>query len=202
MVLLMDIFSFFVYCVIVTATPGPTNIAILSISTNSGIKKTSRYIMGAATALLILLVLSVFFNSILSEEVPKIMLVMQYAGSFYMLYLTYQVFRMNVSSGMSKQAATFLSGFTMQFVNPKIWLLTMTVIPSYVLPYYKKTSVLLGFALIITVIALLAFIAWTLFGRVLIRFLQKYQKGVNIVLALLLLYSAAEVSGVIDLIMR
>lgn len=197
----MDIISFLVYCVIVTATPGPTNIAILSISTNSGIKKTSRYIMGATTALLLLLVLSVLFNRALSEAMPKIMTVMQYAGSLYMLYLAYQVFRMNVSSAMSKQAATFLSGFTMQFVNPKIWLLTITVIPSYVMPYYKQTSVLMGFVLIITLIALLAFVAWTLFGRIMIRFLQKYQKGVNIVLALLLLYSAVEVSGMIDLIM-
>lgn len=157
--------------------------------------------MGATTALLLLLVLSVLFNRALSEAMPKIMTVMQYAGSLYMLYLAYQVFRMNVSSAMSKQAATFLSGFTMQFVNPKIWLLTITVIPSYVMPYYKQTSVLMGFALIITLIALLAFVAWTLFGRIMIRFLQKYQKGVNIVLALLLLYSAVEVSGMIDLIM-
>ena len=109
----MDIISFIVYCVIVTATPGPTNIAILSISTNYGIRKTSRYIMGATSALLILLVLSVLFNSALSVVVPKIMTVMQYVGSIYMLYLAYQVFRMNVSSGMSKQAATFLSGFVM-----------------------------------------------------------------------------------------
>ena len=87
-------------------------------------------------------------------------------------------------------------------MNPKIWLLTVTVIPSYVMPYYKETSILFGFALVITVIALLAFVIWALFGKVMIRFLQKYQKTVNIVLSLLLLCSAVEVSGVLDLIMR
>ena len=196
----MDIISFIVYCIIVTATPGPTNIAILSISTNSGIKKTSRYILGATSALLILLVLSVLFNSALSAMVPTIMIFMQYVGSIYMLYLAYQVFRMSASSTMSKQAATFISGFTMQFVNPKIWLLTITVIPSYVMPYYKDTFVLLGFSLLIDTIALSAFVAWAMFGKIMIQFLQKYQKIVNIILSLLLVYSAIEVSGVMELL--
>ena len=198
----MDIISFITYCVIVTATPGPTNIAILSISTNSEIRETSRYIMGATSALFILLTLSVLFNSALSAVVPRIMIVIRYAGSLYMFYLAYQVFRMNASSALSNQAATFLSGFTMQFVNPKIWLLTMTVIPSYVMPYYRATFILLGFASIITTIALFAFLAWALFGKVMMQFLQKYQKSINLALALLLLYSAVEVSGVVDLIMR
>lgn len=199
----MDFVSFFVYCVIVTATPGPTNIAILSIASNFGLRKTFRYITGAASALLLLLVLSVLFNSNLTAVVPKIATFMQIAGSLYMLYLVYQIFRMNASRDMSKkQTSTFMSGFMMQFINPKIWLLTMTVIPSYVMPYYKATLILLGVTLTITAIALLAFIIWALFGSILIRFLQRYQKTVNIALSLLLVYSAVEVSGVIDMIMR
>lgn len=198
----MDFISFLIYCIIVTATPGPTNIAILSISTNFGVKKTSRYIAGAASALFLLLVLSSFFNSALTSFIPKITMVMQVAGSLYMLYLAYQVLRMDVSTSMSRQASTFTSGFTMQFVNPKIWLLTMTVIPSYILPHYKAVPVLLGFDFLITAIALMAFVIWALFGMLVIRLLQKYQKSVNIILALLLLYSALEVSGIIEWMMR
>jgi len=35
----MDITSFLLYCFIITATPGPTNVVILSTTQNYGIKK-------------------------------------------------------------------------------------------------------------------------------------------------------------------
>jgi len=90
----------------------------------------------------------------------------------------------------------------MQFVNPKVWLFTMTVIPSYVMPYYKSLLVLLIFALVITIIAFLALTTWALFGTVFKRFLHKYQKSVNITLAILLVYSAIEISGIVEIIKR
>ncbi|GIN93723.1 hypothetical protein J22TS1_47740 [Siminovitchia terrae] len=39
----MDITSFIIYCFIVTFTPGPTNIVILSIVHNYGSKKAMEY---------------------------------------------------------------------------------------------------------------------------------------------------------------
>lgn len=198
----MNITSFLIYCVIVTFTPGPTNIAILSIAHNFSIKKTFQYVLGAATALGTLLAASVILNSVLVIIIPKILVVMQIIGCFYMLYLAYQVFKMDVSNDVVKQAATFISGFLMQFVNPKVWVFTMTVIPSYVMPYYKSSLILLIFVLVITIIAFLALTTWALFGTVFKRFLQKYQKAVNITLTILLIYSAIEVSGIVELFKR
>lgn len=55
---------------------------------------------------------------------------------------------------------------------------------------------------IITIIGFLAFVTWVLFGIMFKEFLQKYQKAVNIVMALFLVYSAIMASGLVDLIMR
>ena len=149
-----------------------------------------------------MLVFSVLFNSLLTLIIPKITVFMQFAGCLYMLYLAYQIIKMKASEKISQQAATFISGFAMQYVNPKVWLLVLTVFPSYIMPYYQKLIVLLCFAGLIALIALLALLFWALFGMVLIRFLQKYQRAVNIVLGCLLIFSAVEVSGVFDLIKR
>ena len=189
------------YCIIVTITPGPTNIAILSIATNAGIRKTARYILGVLSAMLLLLCVSVFFNHLLASVLPGVVTVMRYAGCLYMLYLAWQVLRMHGAATMPGQAATYLSGFTMQFVNPKVWLLTMTVIPSYIMPYYTQIPVLLGFSLLVTAIAAFSVFVWACFGMVVMRFLSKYQKAVTIILALLLVCSAIEVSGLWDLLM-
>jgi len=198
----MNIISFLIYCIIVTFTPGPTNIAILSIAHNCSIKKTFQYIWGAAAAFGLLLAASVFFNSVLVAIVPKILVVMQVTGSFYMLYLACKVFKMDISGDIAKQIATFKSGFLMQFVNPKVWLFTMTVIPSYVMPHYKSPYILSIFILVITIIGFLAFVTWTFFGTIFKQCLQKYQKASNTTLAILLVYSAIEVSGIVGIFKR
>jgi threonine/homoserine/homoserine lactone efflux protein len=198
----MNIASFIIYCIIVTFTPGPTNIAILSIANNCVLKKTFRYVIGAGTALATLLVISVIFNSVLVGIIPKILAVMRIIGCAYMLYLAYQVSRMHVSNKDFKQTVNFVSGFIMQFANPKVWIFTMTVIPSFIMPYYQSKAILLMFALLIAIIAFCALTTWALFGTIFKRFLQKYQKTVNIILALLLVYSAIEVSGIIELLKR
>ncbi|HBC94171.1 MAG TPA: lysine transporter LysE [Pelotomaculum sp.] len=198
----MNITSFLLYCVIVTFTPGPANIAILSTVHNLGTKKAMEYVYGATIAFGLLLGISAALNSVLIEVIPKILIAMQIIGGLYMLYLAYQIYKMNVSESTETQTATFISGFLMQFVNPKVVLFTMTVIPSFVMPYYTAPSALAVFAAAITIIGFCAFVTWILFGVMIKEFLQKYQKTVNIVMSLFLVYSAIVASGVVELIKR
>jgi len=186
----MNITSFLIYCIIVTFTPGPTNIVILSTVHNLGTKKAMEYTYGATVAFGLLLAISAVLNTVLIAVIPKILIVMQIIGSFYMLYLAYQINKMDVSESAEIQTGTFVSGFLMQFVNPKVVLFTMTVIPSFVMPYYTDSSTLAIFAGAITIIGFCAFVTWVLFGVMFKEFLQKHQKAVNIVMALFLAYSA------------
>ncbi|UUM12119.1 LysE family transporter [Clostridiaceae bacterium HFYG-1003] len=194
----MNLTSFLIYCVLVTVTPGPTNVVILSTVHNLGAKKAMEYTYGATIAFGILLSVSAMLNVALMSVLPTILPVMQVLGGLYIAYLALQIFRIKPSKQADTQSGTssFMSGFLMQFINPKVVLFTMTVIPSFVLPYYKSTPMLLLFVLIITIIGFLAFITWVLFGSVFKDFLQKHQKAANIVMALFLLYSAIMVSGV------
>lgn len=198
----MNITSFLIYCIIVTFTPGPTNIVILSTAHNFGTKKALEYTYGATIAFGLLLGISAVLNTVLIAIIPKIVIVMQIIGSFYMLYLAYQIYKMDVSESAEIQTVTFVSGFLMQFVNPKVVLFTMTVIPSFVMPYYSAPSALAVFAAVITIIGFCAFVTWVLFGVMFKEFLQRYQKTVNIIMALFLVYSAIMASEVVELIKR
>ncbi|ERK31530.1 LysE family translocator [Clostridium intestinale] len=191
----MNITSFFIYCIIVTVTPGPTNIVILSTVNNFGTKKAVEYTYGATIAFGLLLTISSVLNTMLVAVIPKILPIMQVIGSSYIAYLAYQIYKMDTSKAIEKQNATFMSGFLMQFINPKVILFTMTVIPSFVMPYYTKLSTLMIFVVCITIIGFMAFITWILFGTIFKGFLQKHQKAVNIIMALFLIYSAIMVSG-------
>jgi Putative threonine efflux protein len=196
----MNITSFFIYCIIVTVTPGPTNIVILSTVNNLGTKKAMEYTYGATIAFGLLLAISAMLNTVLLAVIPKVLHIMQIMGCSYILYLAYQIYKMDTSKSTEKKTATFLSGFLMQFVNPKVVLFTMTVIPSFVMPYYTTLSTLMIFVACITIIGFIAFITWIIFGAIFKVFLQKHQKTVNIIMALFLVYSAILVSGVVELI--
>ena len=198
----MNITSFLIYCVIVTFTPGPTNIVILSTVQGSGIKKAMAYSYGATIAFGALLAISAILNTMLVAVIPKILIVMQIAGTLYILYLAYQIYKMDTSGSTDKQVATFRSGFIMQFVNPKVVLFTMTVIPGFVMPYYNEPHLLVVFVVIITVIGFLAFVTWVLFGAIFREILLKYQKLVNVSMSLFLIYSAIIGSGLVELIGR
>ncbi|MCC5467952.1 LysE family translocator [Pelosinus baikalensis] len=199
----MNITSFLIYCVIVTFTPGPTNIVILSTVHNFGTKKAMEYTYGATIAFGALLAISAILNTMLVAIIPKILIVMQVSGSLYILYLAYQIYIMDTSTSTASQTTiTWRSGFIMQFVNPKVVLFTMTVIPSFVMPYYTAPSTLAIYVAITTLIGFLAFITWVLFGTIFKEFLQKHQKNVNIIMALFLVYSAIMVSGVVEIISR
>lgn len=194
----MNIVSFLFYCIIVTFTPGPSNILIMSTVQNSGTKKALEFVYGASIAFAILVMTSTALNTFLKPIIPSIVDVMRVVGSVYILYLAWKIFKMEIGESTQSETGGFSSGFIMQFVNPKVILFTMTVIPGFVMPYYTDIYPLLMFALCITVIGCSAFATWVVFGVVLKKFFQKYQKTMNTVMALFLVYSAVTISGILN----
>ncbi len=194
----MSILSFLFYCFIVTFTPGPSNIMILSIANQEGTKRALRYTYGATVAFGLLLTASALFNGILAAILPRIMLGMQIIGSLYMLYLAYQISRKpkpktvtedneaDTTSGMG----TFQAGFITQFVNPKVILFTMTVIPTFIMPYDPAILTLVAGVLGVTCIGFLAYTTWVMFGTIFKTFLQRNQRIANLVMTLFLIYAA------------
>ncbi|MFL9651850.1 LysE family translocator [Exiguobacterium chiriqhucha] len=185
----MNLASFIFYCFIVTFTPGPTNIVILSTVHNRGVRKGMEYTYGATLAFGLLLACSAVLNTVLATVLPKVLIVMQVVGTFYMLYLAYQIYQMDASKDSVNQTGSFLTGFLMQFLNPKVVLFTMTVIPGFILPYYTDTIAVLLAVFAITIIGFVAFVTWVLFGAVFKTFLQRHNKPVNVVMSLFLVYA-------------
>ncbi|WP_419889753.1 LysE family translocator [Paenibacillus xylanexedens] len=193
----MNLASFLIYCIVVTFTPGPSNIVILSSTQIVGARKTMRYVWGATLAFGLLLTASAFLNQLLAGVLPGILKVMQIVGGLYMVYLAYQIYKRGTTEDAPKQVTGFWNGFIMQFVNPKVILFTFTVIPSYVLPFYQSSFSSFLFVVLITFIGFLAYSSWVVFGTVFRTLLNRHQKLLSILMALFLLYSAIIVSGLI-----
>ncbi|MCO1603906.1 LysE family transporter [Desulfosporosinus nitroreducens] len=88
-------------------------------------RKKPEYAAGAALAFGLLHILSVTFNSVLFEALPKIKLVMGGVGAVYMLYLAWKLSKMDVSAAETtaetdQVGISFKEGFLMQFINPRV----------------------------------------------------------------------------------
>lgn len=116
----MDITSLLIYCIIATFTPGPTNIVILSTVNHYGARNAMKYTFGATFGFGVLLVISAVLNAVLLTIMPKVTLVMQLIETVYMVYLAYKIYNMDAANDSTNEAATMLSGFLMQFLNPKV----------------------------------------------------------------------------------
>lgn len=194
----MNLAFFVLYCFMMTVSPGPTNIMILSTVHNYGVKRAFSFSLGSAFGFFTLLVLCVVFNVILLSYLPKIIFVLQGIGALYMVYLAYSIFKISDSKKNNYNTSTFKTGFLMQFINPKSLIFTLSVFPSFIFPYYNSFLSFSFFIFIMTIIACISFFSWILFGKVLKSFLDKHNRLVNNIMALFLLICAVIISGILS----
>jgi len=208
--------AFISYVFVVTFTPGPNNIMSMANGSKFGYKKTLQFISGISTGFFVVMVLSSYFNLVLFNLMPKIKIFMGILGAGYMMYLAIKIMKSNgqidkdneeiidesktnkFSKGENK-LNSFFTGMTMQFVNPKAILYGITVVSIFIIPYYKSNVSLLLFSIFLALVAFLSTSSWALFGSLFNKFLSKYRKQFNIVMGLLLIYSALSISGITTL---
>ncbi|MTI49144.1 MAG: lysine transporter LysE [Firmicutes bacterium] len=215
---MFNIWAFFSYVFVVSFTPGPNNIMSMANASKYGYKKTLKFIFGVFTGFFIVMLLSSYFNLLLFNLIPKIKFIMGLIGSVYMVYLAIKLMKseeesqetlddsdieIDITTDQSQNPKengnnlySFFTGLTMQFVNPKGILYSITVISNFIIPYYKSNIALLLTSLSLALVAILSTSVWALFGSLFNRFLSSYQKQFNIVMGLLLIYSAITISGI------
>lgn len=199
--------AFLSYVVVVTFTPGPNNIMSMVNSGKFGFKKTFKFMLGVASGFFVIMLLSSFFNLFLFKTLPQIQIFMKILGTAYLLYLAskimgfdpiHQFMGKDKKSGGSGAAVmrSFKTGMLLQFINPKAILYGITIVANFIIPFYDKTYQLILFALFLSLTALASVCSWGLFGSIFNKFLSKYEKPFNVVMALLLVYSALTILGI------
>lgn len=184
-------FNYLSYILIIAVTPGPNNIMSMTHASRRGLRKSFPFNLGVWAGFILVMLLCTAFCSTLSTLIPKIQPVMLIIGAAYMLYLAWKTFRSSSVSEKEAGSATFLSGFVLQFLNPKVILAGIVSIQTYILPYYQgKIAPLCFFAVLYATTGFLCTLLWALFGSVLRTLFSRYAKVTNTIMALLLVYCA------------
>ena len=175
-----------------TFAPGPNNILLLSSTSTFGFKRCRPLIFGIWTGLLTVMLICGFSCAFLGALVPQIVPYAKYVGAGYMLYLAYKTFTRKTGSGTTdvSKPLTYVNGFLLQFLNIKIMMLGITFYSGYIMPHGFNVLYILAFAVIMAACAGTGNLIWATMGSLLFPLYKKYDRIINAVMGLLLVWCA------------
>ena len=184
--------AFLGYTLVSAITPGPNNIMAMSCAARVGLRKTLPFEMGILAGFSLASVLCAVFCASLSAAIPAIQLPMKIIGALYMLYLACKIFRTPRTIREKDVAGYgFVTGMTLQFINPKLYIYCIVSMQAYILPHFAgHWASVLGFALLLAFIGFASTMTWASFGSSFKALFVKHARATNAVMALLLLYCA------------
>lgn len=186
-----DAIAFLSYVLITTFTPGPNNILSMLNAGRAGIRKGIRFNIGIFIGFTLVMILCGVFGSVLITYMPTVKPLLKYIGAAYILWLAYKTSRSEYKSVEDDSSEIYgvKEGLTLQFVNPKVILYGITTLSTFIVPYYDG-SVSLVFAVGLATVAFTATMCWAFFGAAFHRVLKKHTRKVNVVMSLMLVYTA------------
>ena len=187
----MNAAAFLTYIIITAITPGPNNIMSMTHASRMGFRKSYPFNLGIFLGTTMVMVLTTLFSSLFFSTIPKAEPVMLVIGAGYLLYLAYKIMTSGKEIRTGKMTeARFLPGVLLQFINPKLYIYSITAMGSYILPHYRETGILLLFAVFLAVVGFLCTVLWALFGSLFRKLFSDKGRIINAIMAILLVYSA------------
>ena len=189
------------YALVTIFTPGPNNLIAASSGLRVGVKRTLPALFGIAGGFSILCLTGGFFADFLLRALPQIQTYIRWLGAAYIVWLAVSIVRSRPPSqnGTEPGLIGFWTAVALQFVNPKAVIFVVTIFTVLLAPAVHSATVVILATVCFATATFASVLAWATFGSIFRRFLQqpKVNRILNIVLALLLLYVAIEISGLI-----
>ena len=194
----VEIFSLVSFVIITTFSPGPNNISSASMGMLYGYKKTVHFLLGITSGFFIVMICCAYLSSTLLLMVPASAKYLRWIGAFYILWLAVGILRSNV--GLNDTAAShqaFLKGFILQLFNPKVAVYGLTLFSTFLASIAHHAGVLALSALVFALTAFVSTSTWALCGAAIKAKLKNdsFRRNVNILLSLMLIYTAIDLSG-------
>ena len=196
----IDFVPFISFVLITTFTPGPNNISSTSMGVLYGYKRTIRYLLGIATGFFAVMLLCGLVSNTLLKVFPTFERVLRLVGAVYVIWLAIETLRESYNFTKDDQPLLgFMRGMLLQLLNAKMIIYGMTIYSTFLAPLVNQPYYLITTALGLAVLAFISITLWALFGSAIRTYLRlpKVKLGVNICLALLLVYAAIELSGLL-----
>ena len=197
---MVNLFSVISYVLISTFTPGPSNISSASMAILHGYKNTLKYQAGLAVGVCLLMFLSGLFSTALLHIFPALEPILRYVGAAYILYLAFGILKASYNIiEQDVNSFEFTQGFMLNILNPKLYVYTFTLFSTFLASVNRSIPSLIILAVLLAATSFCATSVWALFGTSIKTYLHNPRSRliINIGLALLLVYAALSLIGIL-----
>lgn len=187
-----QLLSFSVFALIASITPGPTNILALSSGSRAGVRATLPFVIGASAGASTLLLVTTTGLAQFLFNFPVLQQALAWIGTLWLSFMAWQLFHAPATTpgnaDFRQQVPGWYHGAALQAVNPKTWLMALTVSALFLSPAGDRIGHNLQLALIFFVVTCPCIAVWAWLGKGSNRLLKTptHQVRLNRALAVLL----------------
>lgn len=174
---------FILMAFVVSATPGPNMLLVMSSSARFGLRAAIATMAGCMTALLTMMTVSAAGVGVLLHTFPAVFDALRLVGAAYLAYLGVKSWRSPVLEGSpdshpstgsaGSTAADYRQGFLMAASNPKAILFATAFFPQFINPLAAKLPQFAILLATFTLIEISWYIVYAISGRRLSAYLQR-----------------------------
>lgn len=181
------------FAIVMAATPGPNNVMVTASAARFGLRRTVPHIGGVGVGFAVMLLLVGLGLGAVFVALPLLRRVLALASMAWMLWLAWAIAR-STAPGEDRGVAaprpfTFLQAALFQWVNPKAWMVAVTVVATHAIagPVWLSALVI---ALVFLCVTLPVVGTWAAAGHGLGRYLTGTRSRIfNVTMAILLVAS-------------
>lgn len=187
--------SFSLFSFVASITPGPTNVIALSYGGKLGLLRILPFILGASIGTGFILFITAMGLTQFLFDYAFVKPLLGFVGAAWLSLMAYKLFHLKSVEAQGaladKSGLSWFHGCGLQFVNPKSWMMSVTVASLFPSQGISELLHYVSLALIFVLIAAPCICAWAYFGKLANRHLhtEKQQARLNQVLAILLFLS-------------
>ncbi len=193
--------AFLAFVIVTTFTPGPNNISSSSMGILYGYKQSLRYIAGIVVGFFFIMLIAGVISQTLYAIFPSLETIMRLIGATYILWLAYKTLKSSYQFDDTSTTPVlgFINGLMLQALNPKAWIYALTLYTTFLASITNNIIFLIISALFLAIMAFCATSTWAISGALIKHYLSnvKIQRAINTLLAILLVYTAIDLSGIL-----
>lgn len=155
------------YAFVMSMTPGPNNLMLLTSGVNFGFRRTIPHMVGVGLGFIVMLVLVGLGIGQLLQANPTVYAALKYLSLLYMTWLAWRIARSGPINSDSAETVgeplTFIQAALFQWLNPKGWAAALTATTAFTIPENFGPSLLIV-AAVFAVVNVPSVTSWTAFG--------------------------------------
>lgn len=175
---------FVVMTFVVSATPGPNMLLVMSHGARFGLRAAIMTMAGCMTALLCMMSISAGGLGALLHSFPAVFDALRYLGAAYLAYLGYKLWRAGVQTPISEGASMpaspersggsyYRQGLAVAASNPKAIVFSAAFFPQFIQPEWPALPQFAILLLTFSVIEVAWYLIYAISGHKLSRYLQQ-----------------------------